>query len=72
MDLTGKVSAKTNVVEGYQEEFCYKCTVTPVGGAAQVQQTVDNLKIIQEPADCSDALVEKKVDLKEILFKAHG
>ena len=65
---TGKVTAKAYVPGGYEEEICYQCTVTPVGGATQVTKTVDNVKIIQEPADCSDALTTILIKLNEIKF----
>ena len=65
---TGKVKAKANVSGGYEEDFCYQCTVTPVGGAAQVELTVDNLKVTQEQADCSDALTTLSTKLNEIKF----
>ena len=65
---SGRVTAKRDVPGGYAEEFCYECTVTPVGGAAQVQKRVDNLKIIQEPADCYDALTPLAPKLQDIEF----
>ena len=53
---TGKLTAQTNFPAGYDEEICYICTINPVGGATSIQKSVDNLKIKQEPADCSDSL----------------
>ena len=66
--------ANSDVAAGYTINFCYTCTVTPAGGVApEVQKVKDNLKIVQNPVDCSSALVAKKSpSLPAIQYKSGG
>ena len=42
-----KVTAKTNVEEGYEVKFCYSCEVGLSGSKTKFEKTVDNLSVVQ-------------------------
>ena len=65
--------ANSDVAAGYTINFCYTCTVKPAGGVApEVEKVKDNLKIVQNPVDCSSALVAKSPSLPAIQYKSGG
>ena len=42
---SGMVTAKANVVLGYEQAFCYTCIINPPGGGKPISTSKDGLKI---------------------------